>query len=110
MTGGRGRMADTNITDPLGNTLVLHDTTWYGHIVRFGNHPELARYRADVERAVAQPTCIHVSAQDPDCRLYFGPVSGRPGLHVKVVGDVAQGIVKTAHFVRTLPGGAPLWP
>lgn len=103
-------MADWTAVDPLGLNVTLHDTTWYGHIVRRGNHPELTRHRGDAQNAIASPIRIDPSAQDPACRLYFGAVTGREGLYVKVVVDVALGVVRTAHFVKSLPGGVPLWP
>ena len=99
-------MADTSLRDPLGRMVVLHERTWYGHIVR--GHPEVATHRALVEAAVRQPDAIRHSRSDPECRLYFGP-GPRPGVRMMVVADVAQGIVKTAHLVKKIFGGAVEW-
>ena len=103
-------MADFATTDPLGNHIVLHDHTWDWHIIRAVNHPELAPHRADVEAALSKPECIVESTQDSRCRLYFGPVTGRPGLRVQVVADYVRGFVKTAHFVKQVKGGVQVWP
>ena len=46
-------MADTTLTDPLGRDIVLHDRTWYGHIVK--GHPDMSGH------------------YDENCRIYFGP-------------------------------------
>ena len=103
-------MADFATIDPLGSHIVLHDHTWHLHIIRRGSHPELAPHRSDVEAALASPECVLESDQDPRCRLYFGPVAGRPGLRVKVVADYVRGFVKTAHFAKNVKGGAQAWP
>jgi hypothetical protein len=98
-------MADTPLTDPLGRTVVLHDSTWYGHIVR--GHPEVAGARHLIEQAVITPLEIRLSNADADCRLYFGP--GPRSLLVKVVADVVRGVVKTAHLARKTSGGSVEW-
>ncbi len=98
-------MADTSLTDPLGRVVVLHDNTWFGHIIR--GHPEMTRYRGLVEQTIRAPAEILVSHSDPDCRSYFGP--GPRGLLVHVVVDVVRGIVKTAHLARRITGGSVEW-
>ena len=40
-------MPDTTLKDPLGRTIVLHDRTWRGHVVR--GHPEMEPLRALAE-------------------------------------------------------------
>jgi len=32
-------MGDVVLTDPLGRTIILHDRTWHGHILKA--HPEM---------------------------------------------------------------------
>jgi len=92
---------DTSLTDPLGRIIVLHNHTWYGHILK--RHPEMRPYRVLVEQAVSNPLEIRISDADADSRLYFaaGP---RQGIMVAVVADVSRGFVRTAHLVRTARG------
>lgn len=99
-------MADTTLTDPLGRCVVLHDRTWYGHIIK--GHPEVARSRPLVEQAIRAPEEVRVSNSDPNCRLYYGP-GPRAGLLVQVVVDIALGVVKTAHFAKRVTGGSIEW-
>jgi len=99
-------MADTKITDPLGRVIVLHDRTWYGHIVR--GHPEVAQSRKCVETAVQDPIEIRKSLSDPNCRLFYG-AGGRKDVIIMVVVDVAQGLVKTAHFAEKISKGEVEW-
>jgi hypothetical protein len=63
-------MSDTTLTDPLGRTVVLHDRTWFGHVVK--THADLADHRIHAENAIRSPDEIRRSRGDPDCRLYFG--------------------------------------
>jgi hypothetical protein len=94
-------MPDKTLRDPLGRGFVLHDHTWYGHIIK--RHPEMESHRALVERAVADPLEIRVSAADPDVRVYFG-AGARAGIMTAVFATLSGSFVKTAHFVRTAKG------
>ena len=87
-------MPDTTLIDPLSRRIVLHDRTWWGHIVKF--HPDMRGQRPAVESAVRSPLSIHFSASDADCRLYYGQTSNS-GVMVAVVADVAAGFVKPAY-------------
>ena len=97
---------DTTLTDPLGRAFVLHDRTWFGHIVR--GHPEVEPHRALVERALREPLAIRLSASDPSARLFFG-LGPRKDLMMLVVADIELGIVKTAHLARRFSGGDTEW-
>jgi hypothetical protein len=99
-------MADVTLRDPLGRPIVLHDRTWYGHIVKA--HPEMAPNRALTEQTVKLPESIRKSLSDPDCRLYFGPGPG-PGVKMMVVADTVLGLVKTAHLAKGVSGGQVEW-
>jgi hypothetical protein len=99
-------MGDAELADPLGRTVVLHDRTWFGHIVRV--HPELAEHRGLVEAAVSAPTEIRHSRSDPNCRIYYGP-GPRSTAMMQVIADLTLGIVKTAHFARRITGGDVEW-
>lgn len=99
-------MADAHLVDPLGRTIVLHDRTWYGHIVK--GHPNVSKHRVLAESAVRAANEIRFSRSDADCRLYYG--SGpRPGLQMVVVADVLVGVVKTAYLSRRVSGGDIEW-
>ena len=99
-------MADSHLHDPLGREIILHDRTWFGHIVK--GHPDIKDCRALVEATIQSPDEIRHSNSGPGCRLYYGP---GPRLDVKmmVVADVSQGVVKTAHWARKVAGGAVEW-
>lgn len=99
-------MADSTLVDPLGRPVVLHDRTWYGHILR--GHPELAACRALVNAAVEEPELIRRSTADVDCRLYYG-AGPRTVVRIVVVADVAVGIVKTAYLTKKESAGAIEW-
>lgn len=99
-------MGDVSLTDPLGRTIVLHDRTWYGHVLR--GHPEVKECRALVENAVREPDEIRHSRSDEDCRIYFGRGPG-PDVKILVVADVKRGFVKTAHLCDRVSGGAVEW-
>src|SRR5580658_8097547 len=94
-------MADSLLIDPLGRSIILHDHTWYGHILP--NHHEVAAHRALAEKAVVDPLEIRFSAADINCRIYFGD-GPRPGTMLLVVADIALGLVKTAHFAKGAKG------
>ncbi len=94
-------MADVILTDPLGRDITLHDRTWYGHIIK--RHPEMRALRAQVEQTVRDPDEIRFSTYDPDCRLYYRG-SGRAGILIAVVGDVAQELVRTACLANRTKG------
>ena len=87
-------------------SVTLHDRTWYGHIVK--GHPDVSEHRAIVERTVRSPDAIHISRLDANCRLYYGP-GPRPTVRMMVVVDVAEGVVKTAHLAKRMPGGKIEW-
>lgn len=98
-------MAETEFVDPLGRRIVLHDRTWFGHIL--AGHPELLEQRARLGEAITAPLEIRHSMSDVDVRLYH--IEVRAGLYLRVVADVAAGAVKTAHFIRALHGGKVEW-
>src|SRR5689334_14696677 len=100
-------MPDETLLDPLGRSIVLHDHTWFRHIL--AAHPEMAGFRGFVTAAVEYPWEVRRSHSDPSCRLYFGP-GPRRGTITKVVADVDLGLVKTAHFARIISGGDLEWP
>ena len=99
-------MGDSVLVDPLGRMLMLRDRTWHGHITK--THPELTDYRALVEKAVQVPVEIRLSHSDPDCRIYYG-LGPRSTVRMMVVGDVVQGVVKTAHLCARVSGGPTEW-
>ena len=90
-------MPNTTLIDPPGRTVVLHESTWAKHIVP--RHGDLANHRHLVESAIVNPFIITHSRSDPDCRLYHRP-GPQPKVIMRVVVDVEQGLVKTAHLVR----------
>ncbi len=71
-------MADATLIDPLGRRLVLHDHTWYEHILK--GHPDMRNERAWVEAAVSAPESIHFSTSDRDCQPYYGQSSSPGGM------------------------------
>jgi hypothetical protein len=99
-------MADDTFTDPLGRAIVLHDRTWYGHILK--GHPELKDERERAGQVIAEPVDVRHSLSDPDVRLYHGPAK-RPRVYLRVVADVELGLVKTAHYVNKPQGGEIEW-
>ena len=99
-------MGDVSLTDPLGRVIVLHDRTWYGHILR--GHPEVKEYRGLVEETVQRPDEIRHSRSSADCRLYFG-LGPRPNVRILVVADIVQGVVRTAHLCDRVSGGTVEW-
>ena len=100
-------MVDEFFTDPLGRQIVLHDRTWYGHILK--GHPDVEDYRDHVSEAITSPELIRISRSDPDCRLYYGSGPSE-GVRMVVVADVSEGVVKTAHLVKKVTGGDSEWP
>jgi hypothetical protein len=100
-------MADTTLVDPLGRTVVLHDATWYGHIIK--RHGELAPHRKLVERAIRDPLEIRFSTSDPDCRKCYGN-GPRGGIMIVVVIDVVAEIVKTAYLANRMTGAVEWSP
>lgn len=98
-------MGDSTVVDPLGRAIVLHDHTWYGHVLL--QHPEMRRHRDLVEKTLAEPLEIRVSDADPDVRLYFGD-GPRNGIIVAVVANIVGGFVKTAHLIKR-PRGKMEW-
>jgi hypothetical protein len=44
-------MGDVVLTDPLGRTIILHDRTWHGHILKA--HPEMGATRRLVDHRQA---------------------------------------------------------
>ena len=94
-------MADTQLKDPLGRAITLHDHTWYGHIIK--GHPEVRQHRQIVEDAIRSPQEIRLSAADANCRLYYG-AGPRAGIFVVTVVDLALSLVRTAYLARKLKG------
>jgi hypothetical protein len=60
-------MADTQLVDPLGRSIVRCDFTWFGHILK--GHPEMRVERSRTERAISAPREFRFSSSDVDCRL-----------------------------------------
>ena len=94
-------MPDSRLQDPMGRTIVLHDRTWFGHILK--RHPDMARRRRAVHEAIGDPQQIVISASDADCRLYFG-APNKAGIMVVVVADVVVGVVLTAYRTGRVKG------
>jgi len=94
-------VADETVKDPLGRSITLHNHTWYGHIIR--HHPDLRLHRALVVATITQPLEIRFHPDDADSRFYFG-AGPRRGIMMLVVVDVVQGLVKTAHLIKTTKG------
>ena len=90
-------MGDTILRDPLGRLVILHDHTWYGHILQ--RHSEIRLHLSLVQQAISNPIEIRYSVADADCRLYFGD-----GPRIVVVVDLSRGIVMTAHLVKAAKG------
>ena len=101
-------MADFVGRDRHGNEVVLTDGAWFGHIVR--RHPEMAGLRAEVEATCCEAEVIRQSSSDPACVLHYRQLPGSPGLLVMVVANTQDGYVRTAHFAKSVTGGAQLWP
>jgi hypothetical protein len=99
-------MTDAELTDPLGRNVVLHDRTWYAHILR--GHPEMTPWRQLAENAVAHPREIRYSVGEAACRIYYGD-GPRAGLMVAVVADLSVEVVKTAYLTRKASPGAVEW-
>ena len=99
-------MADSAMLDPMGRTVVLHDHTWYGHIVKV--HSNVAGCRSLAEQAVRAPSEIQYSKSDADCRIYYG-AGPRADLMIAVVADVVAGVVKTVHLAKRISGGGVEW-
>jgi hypothetical protein len=98
-------MADATVTDPLGRAIVLHEGTWFGHILR--RHPEMRGTRPQVEQTIRQPREIRLSTYDADCRTCYSDIV-RAGMMIAVVIDVRQALVRTA-FYTTRPRGDIEW-
>jgi hypothetical protein len=94
-------MADSNLQDPLGRVITLHDHTWYGHIIK--GHSEVRAHRRLVEDAIKSPLEIRVSAADPSCRLYYG-TGPRAGILLVAVVDLTLFLVRTAYLARKAKG------
>ena len=99
-------MADCRVRDPLGRLIVLHDRTWYGHVLMA--HPEMGPHRRLAEQALRTPDEVRHSRSGPDCRIYFGP-GPREGVRMMVVVDIVLGLVKTAHLAKAISGGQREW-
>ena len=99
-------MADTELTDSLGRRIVVHDRTWWGHILK--GHPEMRKLRPEAEQAIREPLAIWTNRASPDCRLYFGK-GPREGIMVVAVADVVLGRMKTAHLASKITGGREEW-
>ncbi len=99
-------MPDMSFEDPLGRHIVLHERTWYGHVVK--GHPDLASHRSLVEVAISNPEEIRHSTSDPDCRIYYGR-GPRESVLIAVVVDVRIGIVKTVYLAKKPGAGDTEW-
>jgi hypothetical protein len=95
------KIPDRTLIDPLARCIILHDHTWYGHILL--RHPEIIPHRTYVEHAITDPLEIRFSHADTNCRLYFG-AGPRDAIMTLVVADVTVGIIKTAHFAKSAKG------
>ena len=93
-------MPDVALIDPLGREIILHDHTWFGHILK--GHPDMRPFRSLVENAIRQPLRICYSMSSVDCRVYFGATA--TSLLIAVVADVDKGFVKTAYRARQMKG------
>jgi hypothetical protein len=94
-------LSDTILHDPLGRQIVLHDRTWYGHVLPA--HPDMDEHRDLANRTITDPLEIRFSAADANCRIFFG-VGPRKGIMIVVVADLAGGFVKTAHLIKSAKG------
>jgi hypothetical protein len=94
-------VADETFHDPLGRAVTLHDTTWYGYILK--RHKELRGKRHLVGQTIRAPLEIRISAYDPQCRTCYG-AAPHSGILVAVVMDVQLGLVKTAFFTTRMKG------
>ena len=99
-------MANVELTDPLGRRITISNHTWYGHILRA--HPELKSERSRIEKAIEKPEKIKISITSPEIRHYYISAN-RTGLYLRVVVDIQKGIVKTAHYARTIERGSLEW-
>ncbi len=99
-------LTDSVLQDPLGRRIVLHDRTWYAHVIR--GHPEVRAHRALAEEAVASPETIRSSSSDANCRKYVGR-GPRSAVKMIVVADVAQEVVRTACLAKRVTGEIE-WP
>jgi len=99
-------LADAVLSDPLGRKITLHDRTWFGHILR--GHPEMTSHKPGIEAAVTDPEEIRLSLSDPDSRQYYSSAN-ESGMRFMVIVDVSLSLVKTAHFVKKIKGGALEW-
>jgi hypothetical protein len=99
-------MGDSELLDPLGRLITLHDRTWSGHILK--GHPEVKNFRALVEQTIRNSDEIRFRRSDPNCRLYYGP-GPDPAHRMLVVADIAGRLVKTAHLARRISGGPMEW-
>jgi hypothetical protein len=104
------------LVDPLGEEIVLHDRTWFGHIVK--RRAELRPYRQTVEDIVRSPMVVLRSDEAggrPRGRVYLGRCPDRKLLIKVCVEEITVAgrpelIVKTAYLCRTAGPGEQLWP
>jgi hypothetical protein len=99
-------VSDSYLLDPFGRTIVLHDRTWFGHIVP--KHPDVANDRNQVEEAIVRPIRIIHDPTVTSRRHYYGQ-GPRLGVMMIVVADVVGGFVTTAHVIKRYRGGAEEW-
>jgi len=99
-------MPDAVMSDPLGREVVLHDRTWYGHVLK--GHPDVARCRDLAQKAVRDPREIRFSMSDTDCRIYYG-TGPTADLMIAVVADVVVGLVKTVYLAKSTSAGGVEW-
>ena len=97
-------MSDSNLKDPLNREIVLHDRTWFGHIIK--GHPEMEEQREWVEKTIQNPEEIRFSNSDKDCRLYYNK---KEKYFMMVIADIVLGLIKTAHKAKKKTGGKIEW-
>ena len=95
-------MPNSALTDPLNRVIVLHDHTWFGHMLK--GHPEMKGLRGESERAITAPDSICYSNSSVNCRLYFAANPAGPLPYIAVVADLRLGLVLTAYQAKRIKG------
>lgn len=86
---------------------------WYGHIVT--RHPELTKNIEGVKESIQNPSVVHVSNQNENCKVFFksnsSHVTSYKNCIIKTVVSYSEndgtmcGEVKTVHFLKEIKGG-----
>lgn len=94
------------ITDPLGNKVILYRDTLYGHIYK--RHPELNRKKNDILKTISEPDSIAKSKKDNKSILYFRRINEL--LILMVVASPAKKyfFVRTSFYVINTSKGDPI--